>query len=102
MHRRAPHWLIGDFCELWRLASAAHGGGAIDENIDAVELAEHLGYGSLDGGIIAGVGDISLHAAIRCSSDFRGGGLKCGAIPRNQGDIHTATQQPCQCRGCRQ
>jgi hypothetical protein len=32
-----------------RLALAAHCGGAIDENIDAVELAEHLGYGALDG-----------------------------------------------------
>jgi hypothetical protein len=65
---------------------AAHGGGAIDENIDSSEPAEHLGYDSLDGGIIAGVSDESLHTALRCSRDVRGGGFEYGAIPRNQGD----------------
>jgi hypothetical protein len=65
-----------------------HRGGAIDENIDAAELAEHFCYGSLDGSIIASVGDISLHAAFRSSPDFRGGGLECGGIPSNQSDIH--------------
>jgi len=81
--------LVGDLGERRRLALAAHSGGAVDENIDTTELAECLCYASLDGGIIAGVGDESLHTTIRCSRDFRGGGLKCGAIPRNQGDIHT-------------
>jgi acyl-coenzyme A thioesterase PaaI-like protein len=49
----------------------------------------HGGHGSLDGGVIASVGDESLHAAIRCSRDFRGGGLERGPIARNHGDIHT-------------
>jgi hypothetical protein len=30
-------------CE--KLALDAHGGSAIDENIDAAELAQHVGYG---------------------------------------------------------
>ena len=36
--------------------------------------------------IIAGVSDESLHTALRCSRDVRGGGFEYGAIPRNQGD----------------
>src|SRR5262249_57890764 len=59
----------------------------IDENIDSAEPAEHFGYAGLDGGIIAGVSDESLHTALRCSRDVRGGGFEYGAIPRNQGDI---------------
>src|SRR5262249_5369428 len=82
----ADHF-VGDFRERRRLALAAHGGGAIDENIDSPEPSEHLGYASLDGGIIAGISDDSLHTALRCSPDVRGGGFEYGAIPRNQGDI---------------
>src|SRR5262249_2443464 len=78
---------VGDFRKRRRLTLAAHGGGAIDENIDSPERPEHLGYGSLYGGIIAGVSDESLHTALRCPRDVRGGGFEYGAIPRNQGDI---------------
>jgi len=80
--------LIGDFGKRRWLALAAHGSSAIDENIDAAEVAECLGYGGLDGDIISGVGHVSFQTAIRGTRDFRGGRLKCSAIPCNQGDIY--------------
>jgi hypothetical protein len=86
-------WLVGDLGERRRLALAAHRGGAIDENIDTAKRVEHLGHSGLDGGIIASVGDVALHAAFRRSRDFCGGGLERSPISRKQGDIDTLLRQ---------
>jgi hypothetical protein len=50
--------------EHWRLALAAHRGGAIDENINAAELAEHWAAAAFETGIIAGISDPALHPLV--------------------------------------
>jgi hypothetical protein len=79
--KRSPH-------RVCHRASSLIVSSAIDENIDAAEVAECRGYGGLDGSIIPGVCHVSLQTAIRGTRDFGGGRLKCSAIPCNQGDIY--------------
>jgi len=41
---------------------AGHGGSAIDENINAAELSQHVSYGNPDDGIIAGGGEATIRS----------------------------------------
>jgi hypothetical protein len=72
--------------EHWRLALAAHRGGAIDENINAAELAEHWAAAAFETGIIAGISDPALHPLVLARFPQRQ--FERAPIACHQGHIH--------------